>query len=168
MAGGVAVFVALGSNQGDRRAQLQEAVRLLGGCMEVERLSAVYETEPAYALDQPPYLNLVLSGRTQLEPQALLHCLKAIERHMGRGAGPRWGPRPIDLDILLFGEQQIRDADLQVPHPRLSERPFVLQPLAELASDLTPPGLAAPVRELAQAAPPIGSIIARIGPLYDE
>ncbi len=161
------VYVALGSNQGDRRTRLQEAVHLLDGCMQVARLSGVYETEPAYVTDQPPYLNMVLMGSTTLAPRALLHCLKRIEQEMGRRGGRRWGPRPIDLDILLYADRLVRDAELEIPHPRLHERPFVLQPLAELAPDLTPPGLAAPIRDLLRAAPPVGSIIARIGPLYD-
>ncbi len=165
MANRVTVFIALGSNQGDRRAHLREAVRRIADCLAVERRSSVYETEPAYVTSQPRFLNMVLVGRTGLEPHALLDCLKRIERAMGRASGMRWGPRPIDLDILLYGDRQLEAPDLQIPHPRLAERPFVLQSLAELAPDLRLPGFAAPVEELAQHAPPIGEVLARLGPL---
>ena len=159
------VYIALGSNQGDRRAQLREAVHRIGRCLTVERLSKVYETEPAYVSDQPRYLNMALQARTPLDPQALLECLKTVERDMGRTPGLRWGPRPIDLDILLFDDLLVESPDLHIPHARLHERPFVLRPLAELAPALTPPGLTMTVGELARQAPPVGEIVACLGPL---
>ena len=159
------VYIALGSNQGDRWAQLREAVQRIGRCLTVERLSKVYETEPAYVSDQPRYLNMALQARTSLDPQALLECLKIVERDMGRTPGLRWGPRPIDLDILLFDDLLVESPDLHIPHARLHERPFVLRPLAELAPALTPPGLTMTVGELARHAPPVGEIVACLGPL---
>lgn len=162
---GELVYLALGSNQGDRIEQLREAVRRLGACVTVQRLSTVYETAAAYVTEQPPYLNMALEARTQLDPPALLACLKQIEREMGRIVAERWGPRPIDLDILLYGDRRIESPNLQIPHARMAERPFVLQPLAELAPTLTPPGLQSTIAELARNAPPIGDIIARLGPL---
>jgi 2-amino-4-hydroxy-6-hydroxymethyldihydropteridine diphosphokinase len=163
----IKVFVALGSNQGDRVAALRAAVDRLQGCLLVECLSTVYETEPAYVLDQPRYLNMVVQGSTRLDPHLLLLCLKQIERDLGRAGGVRWGPRPIDLDILLYGDRQVDLPDLQIPHVRLGERPFVLLPLAELAPGLVPPGLGASVHELAAQAPAIGEVIARLGALQD-
>ena len=159
------VYLALGSNLADRQANLRDAVRRLEPCLHIRRLSQVYETAAAYVTDQPSYLNMVLVGETVLDPHALLVCLKAIEREMGRETGLRWGPRLIDLDILLYANKQISTAELEIPHPRLHERPFVLQPLAELAPDLVPPGLETSVAELARSAPPVGAVIARIGPL---
>jgi 2-amino-4-hydroxy-6-hydroxymethyldihydropteridine diphosphokinase len=163
----IKVFVALGSNEGDRVAALRSAVDRLQGCLLVEHLSLVYETEPGYVQDQPRYLNMVVQGSTRLDPHPLLLCLKQIERDLGRAGGVRWGPRPIDLDILLYGDRQVDLPDLQIPHVRLGERPFVLLPLAELAPDLVPPGLGASVHELAAQAPAIGEVIARLGALPD-
>lgn len=165
--GSETIFLALGSNQGDRVGQLREALRRLDGCVRVEALSGVYETAPAYVADQPRYLNMALRARTALDPRALLGCLKRIELEMGRVQTVRWGPRPIDLDILLYGDRRIDEPNLQIPHPRLSERPFVLRPLAELAPELRPPGYEATIAELARTAPPIGDVIAALGPLAD-
>jgi 2-amino-4-hydroxy-6-hydroxymethyldihydropteridine diphosphokinase len=137
----------------------------MGTCVTVERLSQVYETEPAYVSAQPRYLNMALQARTSLDPQALLECLKTVERDMGRMPSLRWGQRPIDLDILLFGDLQVESPDLRIPHARLHERPFVLQPLAELVPNLTPPGLSMTIGELARQAPPVGEIVACLGPL---
>jgi 2-amino-4-hydroxy-6-hydroxymethyldihydropteridine diphosphokinase len=161
----VAVAIALGANQGERRYALQEAVRRLQPFVEVEHLSGVYETEPAYVTDQPRYLNMVLTGTTQLSPDALLAFLKKIEHDMGRLSGMRWGPRPIDLDILLYGDLLLDSPDLVIPHARLTERRFVLEPLAELMPDLVVPGTTKTVAALAREAPPIGEIVARLGPL---
>lgn len=159
------MYLALGSNLGDRQTNLRDAVRRLEPWLRVRRLSGIYETAPAYVLDQPAYLNMVLEGETELDPRELLARLQQIERDMGRQKGRRWGPRPIDLDILLYADTQIQTEELEIPHPRLHERPFVLRPLAELVPDLVPPGLAATVAELADDAPPIGEVISRFGPL---
>lgn len=159
------IFLALGSNQGDRMANLRRAVGLVGRCALVEQVSSVYETLPAYVHDQPRFLNMALRAVTRQPPRTLLDCLKEIEREMGRVPGRRYGPRLIDLDILLYGDVVLEEPDLQVPHPRLSERPFVLHPLAELAPDLVLPGQARPVRELLAAAPIMGEVVAHLGPL---
>ena len=96
------IYLALGANLGDRGASLRSAVERLREQVTVEHMSSVYETEPAYVLDQPRFLNMALRGHTALDPHALLAFLKQIERDMGRAAGPRYGPRAIDLDILLY------------------------------------------------------------------
>lgn len=161
------VYLALGSNLGDRRANLAAAVARLAPQLAVERVSSLYETEPAYLLEQPRYLNAALRGRTTLEPHALLALLKQIERELGRAGGVRFGPRVADLDLLLYGQQTIASQTLTVPHPRMHERPFVLVPLAEIAPGLLPPGWSATVGELAQSVRGNGDIIVRKGELSD-
>jgi 2-amino-4-hydroxy-6-hydroxymethyldihydropteridine diphosphokinase len=163
----VVVYIALGSNMGDRKAHLRQAIEHLSGCLTVDHLSSVVETAPAYVTEQAQYFNMVLAGRTRLDPHGLLDCLKALERQLGRVTGLRFGPRPIDLDILVYGDLRLDDPDLQIPHPRLHERAFVLEPLAEVAPDFVPPGLTMTVRELAHSGPLYGDIIARLGPLSD-
>lgn len=168
--GETTVYLALGSNLGDRRANLAEALRRLGALFTIEQVSSVYETEPAYVTDQPRFLNLVLRAQvdsTRWPPAGLLRALKGIERGMGRQSGVRYGPRPIDIDILLYGQEQIKDADLVIPHPGLPERAFVLVPLAEIAPDLRVPGQAEPVAALAARAGALGSVL-RAEPLDDD
>lgn len=147
---GESVYIALGSNLGDRRANLIDAISQLRQKVVVEQISSVYETEPAYVTDQPRFYNMVLAGRTQLAPEGLLRFLKSIERRMGRQRLIRYGPRPIDLDILAYGNQQIETPDLIVPHPRIAERAFVLTPLAEIAPEVKLPGLGQSIAELSQ------------------
>jgi GTP cyclohydrolase-4 len=146
------IYIALGSNLGDRRANLIDALSQLRQKVLVEEMSSVYETQPAYKDDQPYYLNAVLRGSTQLSPQELLLFLNGIERRMGREKITKYGPRPIDLDILTYGNIVLDDPDLTIPHPRLVERPFVLIPFAEIASDLTLPGSSEQIGVLAQQA----------------
>ncbi len=134
------VYIALGSNLGDRRDNLIDAISQLRQNMRVEQISAVYETEPAYVTDQPSFYNMVLEGQTDLPPKDLLRFLKSIERRMGRERTVRYGPRPIDLDILVYGDLQFDTPDLTIPHPRIPERAFVLTPFAEIAPDLILPG----------------------------
>lgn len=129
------VALALGSNLGDRLAALRAAVEALAPHLAVERKSAIYETPPAYVADQPAYLNAVITGTTKLEPLHLLQTLKQIETSLGRKESFRYGPRLIDIDILFYGERQLITPQLTVPHPRLSEREFVLRPLADIAGD---------------------------------
>jgi 2-amino-4-hydroxy-6-hydroxymethyldihydropteridine diphosphokinase len=130
-------FVGLGSNLGDREALIREAAGLIGA----RRLSTIVETEPWGYVDQPRFLNAVAELDTPLAARALLDLLLAVERRLGRDrSGPRWGPRTIDLDLLLFGEEQIEEPGLVVPHPRLRERRFVLEPLAELDPSRRIPG----------------------------
>lgn len=138
----VSAFLGLGSNLGDREAHLRRAVALLARepGVEVARVSSVYETEPEGVTDQPRFLNQVVEVRTTLPPEALLARALAVEAALGRVRRERWGPRVIDVDLLLYGEEVVSRPGLQVPHPRLRERVFAMVPLAELAPDLRLPG----------------------------
>jgi 2-amino-4-hydroxy-6-hydroxymethyldihydropteridine diphosphokinase len=132
-------YVALGSNLGDRESNLANARDALGqGVLTVEHASSIYQTEPWGAANQGRYLNQVVLGTTMLTPQALLAKLLDIERALGRDRAnaERFGPRVIDLDILLYDGVTLKEADLQIPHPRMMERAFVLVPLAEIAPEL--------------------------------
>jgi 2-amino-4-hydroxy-6-hydroxymethyldihydropteridine diphosphokinase len=162
------VYLALGANLGDRRQNLRAALERLRDEVQVERMSSVYETEPAYMLDQPRFLNMALRGRTALEPVELLVFLKRIERELGRAAGPRFGPRLIDLDILLYNELVLATPELTIPHPRMAERPFVLAPLAEIAPDLAPPGWDRTVGALADLVRGNGDVLVPKGALTDH
>jgi len=153
------VYLALGSNQGDRRQNLLDALDELAAQVQIERLSSIYETEPAYVTDQTNFFNMVLRGRTSLQPRALLRFAKSVEQRVGRKEGVRFGPRPIDVDILLYDDLQLDEADLIIPHPRLAERAFVLTPLAEIAPELVLPGRQETVRVLAQQDGSKGEII---------
>jgi 2-amino-4-hydroxy-6-hydroxymethyldihydropteridine diphosphokinase len=135
-------FLGLGSNLGDRVGHLRAAVELLGEQgVEVSAVSSVYETEPVgEILDQPDFLNAAVRIRTELEPEALLDLCKAIEVEQGRMlGGPRHGPRPLDLDLLLVEGVELRSERLTLPHPQVSRRRFVLIPLLELDPELTLP-----------------------------
>ncbi|MEJ2535260.1 MAG: 2-amino-4-hydroxy-6-hydroxymethyldihydropteridine diphosphokinase, partial [Gammaproteobacteria bacterium] len=141
--GEVRAWIGLGTNMGDLVANLADAVRRIEGLpgVRLHARSSLYRTEPWGVTDQPAFLNAVVAVTTRLEPVALLRGMLGIERDMGRRRdGPRWGPRLIDLDLLLFGDREEHGAHLQLPHPRLHERRFVLEPLAELAPDLAVPG----------------------------
>jgi 2-amino-4-hydroxy-6-hydroxymethyldihydropteridine diphosphokinase len=127
------VFVGLGANLGDREANLRRAVDELGRVLRVEKISSLYRTEPVGYTDQPFFLNAVLYGRTELEPRELARAFRAIENEMGRVRKEPMGPRTLDLDLLLYGSTLVEEADLQVPHPRMEDRRFVLAPLAEIA-----------------------------------
>jgi 2-amino-4-hydroxy-6-hydroxymethyldihydropteridine diphosphokinase len=132
------VYVGLGANLGDREAAIRRAADIL----EATRLSTIRETEPWGYEDQPAFLNAVAELETELAPRALLDRLLEIEGELGRTReGPRYGPRTIDLDLLLYGDERLDEPGLIVPHPRLHERLFVLEPLAELAPDADVPGL---------------------------
>jgi 2-amino-4-hydroxy-6-hydroxymethyldihydropteridine diphosphokinase len=134
------VYLALGSNVGERDRNLREAMRLLGeSSIQVTKISSIYETEPVDYIDQPWFLNAALEARTDLSADQLLATLRDIETKMGSKKAFAKGPRLIDLDILLFGEETIAKPDLQVPHPRMLRRNFVLVPLAEIAPDLRHP-----------------------------
>jgi 2-amino-4-hydroxy-6-hydroxymethyldihydropteridine diphosphokinase len=134
-------FVGLGSNLGDRLANLQKAVDLLGLVegVALPRSSRVYETA-AVGPPQPDYLNAVVEVSTSLGARGLLEACLDVERRLGRVRAERWGPRVIDLDVLTFGEETIEEPDLTVPHPRMHERAFVLVPLLELEADPPLPG----------------------------
>lgn len=145
-------YIGLGSNLGDREACLAQARARLADLpgTEVVTASGIYETSPVGVLVQPDFLNQVVEIRTTLSPHDLLAHLKRIERDLGRRPGLRWGPREIDLDILLIPGVEVCDEDLCVPHPRLAERAFALIPLAELAPDVRVAGVRT-AAELAQA-----------------
>ena len=131
-------YVGLGANLGDREATIRRAAALLGAA----RLSPILETEPWGYEDQPKFLNAVAEVETELGPRQLLGRLLEIERELGRvREGSRYGPRTIDLDLLLYGEEVVEEPGLTVPHPRLAERLFVLEPLASLDARLFVPGL---------------------------
>ncbi|MBC8164012.1 MAG: 2-amino-4-hydroxy-6-hydroxymethyldihydropteridine diphosphokinase [Roseiflexaceae bacterium] len=159
------IYIALGSNLGDRVANLRAALRALAPFVAVERVSPLYETEPAYVADQPRFVNAVLAGTSMLRPHELLGVLKQIEHALGREAGLRYGPRLIDLDILLYGDLVLATAELTIPHPRLAERPFVLVPLAALAPTLVPPGFTSSIADLSMRVSGTGDVIAQIGRL---
>lgn len=149
------VFIALGGNLGDRAARLDAALARLGVAMHVEIRSPLYETAPLYVTDQPAFLNQVVGGRTALTALALLDRLQDIERALGRVPGERFGPRAIDLDILYYGDAIIdRPPSLVIPHPRIAERRFVLQPLADIASAHRDPATGKTVAEMLAALPP--------------
>lgn len=143
------VYLALGSNVGDREKNLREATRhLKGNAIRVLALSSIYETEPVDYLDQAWFLNAVLEAQTDLAPTALLGKLQEIESRMGSKKAFAKGPRLIDLDILLYDDATVETPDLQIPHPRMLQRNFVLVPLAEIAPALRHPSWPAPAAEL--------------------
>lgn len=145
----VPVYIAFGSNVGDSPATLQAALGQLSHSVLVTGVSTLVRSDAMYITDQPPFVNGALAGTTELGPLALLSVLKSIERSLGRQERVKNGPRELDLDIIGYGSLSLTSPLLQIPHPRLSERRFVLQPLAELAPGLVLPGL-----------PPVHSMLA--------
>ena len=145
-------YLSLGSNLGDREMLLREAVRLLGDrCGRVVAVSALLETEPVGFESPHPFLNLALELDTPLSPEALLRETQAIERELGRtskSAGGVYRDRPIDIDIILYGDLTSDTPELQLPHPRFRERLFVLKPLAEIAGDAVDPFTHKTIQEL--------------------
>jgi 2-amino-4-hydroxy-6-hydroxymethyldihydropteridine diphosphokinase len=134
------VYIGLGSNMGDRVENLHQALTRLDTLFQLDQLSPVYETPPKYVEDQSPFLNMVVSGETSLNPLQLLETLKAFEADIGRvPSAERYGPRVIDLDILFFGDAVVARPELSIPHPLMSEREFVLRPLADIAAGFRHP-----------------------------
>ena len=136
-------YVGLGANLGDREASLRAALDRLGAMpgVDVVAVSAFRETDPVDYLEQPRFVNAAAAVETDLSPRELLGALLAVERVLGRSReGPRYGPRTIDLDLLLYGDEVLEEPGLTVPHPRLHERAFALTPLAELDPGLVVPG----------------------------
>ncbi len=138
----IVAYIGLGANLGDRWLNLQQALKELAALptIEIGPLSSVYETAPVGMTEQPDFLNMAAQVRTTLSARGLLDALLHIETEMGRTRTVRWGPRVIDLDLLVFGDIQITLPGLVVPHPRLQERDFVLMPLVEIAPTLVLPG----------------------------
>ena len=130
-------YVGVGANLGDREATIGAALDALPGVVAV---SALRETDPVGVVDQPRFLNGAAALETELDARGLLETLLAVERELGRERGERWGPRTIDLDLLLYGDETIDESGLTVPHPRLHERRFALEPLLDLDPELVIPG----------------------------
>jgi len=147
------VYLSLGSNLGDREANLQSAIGQLSALGEVLAVSSFYETEPAEVLGQPWFLNCAVAIQTQRMPKQFLSQLLALEQAMGRRRSQSKGPRTIDLDILLFGNSIVETAGLTIPHPAMHRRRFVLEPLAEIAPEQRHPVFKRTIRELRDALP---------------
>ena len=149
----VTAYLGLGSNLGDREENLRRALALFGEMGEVTALSSVYETEPWGYAEQPSFLNMACGLRVALTPPELLAHAQDVERRLGRVRSIRYGPRTIDVDILLYGDLIIDTPDLCIPHPGIPERAFVLAPLAEIAPALEHPVLKRPIGALLMDAP---------------
>ncbi|MBK8922302.1 MAG: 2-amino-4-hydroxy-6-hydroxymethyldihydropteridine diphosphokinase [Saprospirales bacterium] len=143
------VFLSLGSNLGNREENLRTAFALIKRLVgKAAKMSHVYETEPWGNKEQEPFLNQVLMVNTTLDPRELLEAVTKIEREMGRQRKEKWGPRIIDVDILFYGKRIIRDKGLEIPHPELHKRAFILAPLLEIAPDFEHPLLKQPIDQL--------------------
>jgi 2-amino-4-hydroxy-6-hydroxymethyldihydropteridine diphosphokinase len=147
------VAIALGANQGRPRQQLLAAIAELSRALGALAVAPLYSSAAVSPIAQPDFLNSVILARTALAPEPLLALLKRLERDAGRVPGERWGPRPLDLDLLVWGDLELVSPDLIVPHPRLRERGFVLAPLAAIAPTLRVPRGGAEVTELLAALP---------------
>jgi 2-amino-4-hydroxy-6-hydroxymethyldihydropteridine diphosphokinase len=145
----VTAFLGLGSNLGDRVDNINMAIKLLGGSGQVvvKAVSSLYETEPVGTSDQTEFYNCAIRIETELDPHALLEQIKGIEVRLGRRPGTHLKPRPIDIDILLYDSTDLESIDLKIPHPRLTNRRFVLEPLLELGPELIDPVSSRPLKE---------------------
>jgi len=150
------VFVGVGSNLGDREFLIRKAVESMRDLPRtlVVRVSSLYDTDPVGEVDQPVFLNAVVWLETTLEPRELLWQLLLIEKRMGRVRSQRWGPRPIDLDLLFYGEETVDEPDLTIPHPEAHRRGFVLLPLLELDPDFVHPTTGEPIKKTIKRLPP--------------
>ena len=150
--GRVKVYLGFGSNLGEREGNIRAALRAVDEEKDIclHKVSSVHETEPEYVKEQPKFMNCAAEGETLLPPGELLACLKRIEKRLGRTGGERWGPRIIDIDILLYNSLIVNEPGLRIPHPRLQERIFVLLPLTEIVPGLRHPVSGQTMRELLQ------------------
>jgi 2-amino-4-hydroxy-6-hydroxymethyldihydropteridine diphosphokinase len=162
-----AVYLGLGANLGDRKRNLAVALRRLAPLVRVEAVSSLYETDPVGPQAQPPFLNAACRCVTGLPPRGLLRHLQEVERELGRRRGERWGPRPIDIDLLLYGDLVLDEEGLRVPHPELALRAFVLLPLVEVGGGVRHPALAGTIADLARAVDGAG-VRLREGPGWER
>lgn len=142
------VFLGLGSNVGDRLLNLNKAIEILSDKIEILKTSKIYETKPVGVENQPDFLNMAVMGQTVLDYLSLFEFVKDVEKQVGRVYRYRWGPREIDIDILFFNDLIYKSQDLEIPHPRLHEREFVLKPLMDLQPDFIHPVFKKSIREL--------------------
>ena len=155
----VTVYLGLGSNMGNRQDNLDRALGLLSQRLRTGKVSSIYDTEPIGNVNQPRFLNLVCQVYTRLAPRELLTLAKGIELKLGRALGKSSAPRPIDIDILFYGDLVIETPELVIPHPRLTERAFVLVPLNEIAPDLVHPVSGKTVKELKSAVTEVQGVL---------
>ena len=160
-------YLSLGSNIGDREAHLREAIQRLESTGKLRFVSSIYETEPVEFTDQPQFLNCAVTLETSSTPEQLMQQLLTIEKAMGRQRIQKKGPRTIDLDILLFGDEVVDTPGLTIPHPAMQHRRFVLEPLAEIAPDAMHPVLRKTVRELLEELPS-GQSVRRMEPKTND
>ncbi len=152
------VYLGLGSNMGDREENLDRALDLLSQRMRLGKVSSIYDTDPVGNTNQPRFLNMVCQAFTRLAPEGLLALAKGIESKMGR-YGKSDDPRPIDIDILLYDEEVVETPELVIPHPKMTERAFVLVPLAEIVPDLIHPVSGKTIKELRQAVQEVQGVL---------
>lgn len=144
------VYIGIGSNIGDRKENCRKAIKLLKeNGIAIKKQSAMYETEPWGVKDQPKFINMAIEVETDKKPEELLRILKEIEKEIGRAESVKWGPRVIDLDILFYDDMILKTQDLEIPHPLIHERAFVLKPLCEIAPDKKHPVTGKTIKEMA-------------------
>ncbi|MDP3049288.1 MAG: 2-amino-4-hydroxy-6-hydroxymethyldihydropteridine diphosphokinase [Thermodesulfovibrionales bacterium] len=146
----VIAYISIGSNLGDREENCRQAIKLIEkNGIVVKKQSLMYETEPWGVKDQPKFINMAIEAETDKKPEELLRVLEEIEKEIGRTETVKWGPRVIDLDILFYDDLILKTPDLEIPHPLLHEREFVLKPLCEIAPDKKHPVTGKTVKEMA-------------------
>lgn len=161
------IYLSLGSNLGDRAAHLRLALRELEDRIDIRRVSSLYTTDPVGVTDQPEFFNVAVEADTELEPVELLATVKQIERDVGRRPTFRWGPRVLDIDILLYDDRMLETEELTIPHREMMNRAFVLIPLAEIAPNVIHPVAQRTTADLAAAVE--GShTVRRVGPLAPD